>query len=67
MMSVIQGGLNTLVVCFADSPALLEENHPELTQEMIDAWAESFPQLIQKSAFAPPMAEPVVQDMGLIN
>lgn len=62
MMSVVRGGLNTLVVCFADAPAQLEENHPELTQEMIEAWAKSFPELIQPTAFEPPTAEPVATE-----
>jgi hypothetical protein len=59
MMSVVRGGANTLIVCFADSPARLEENHPELTLEMIDAWSTAFPDTIRKSTFVPPTAEPV--------
>jgi hypothetical protein len=59
MMSVVRGGASTLIVCFADSPARLEENHPELTLELIDAWATAFPETIQNSSFYPPMAEPV--------
>lgn len=50
MMSVVRGGVNTLIVCFADSPSLLEENHPELTQEIVTAWAEAFPETISKHA-----------------
>lgn len=66
MMSVVRGGLNTLIVCFADSPALLEENRPELTKELIDAWAESFPEIIHKSAFEPPTAEPVASVAAML-
>ena len=60
MMSVVRGGVNTLIVCFADSPVRLQENHPELTLELLDAWATAFPATIQKSSFALlPTAEPV--------
>jgi len=37
MMSVVRGAVNTLIVCWADSPSRLEENHPEATKEMADA------------------------------
>ncbi len=56
MMSVVRGGVNTLIVCFADSPSQLEENHPDLTQEIVNAWAEAFPETISKHALAPPTA-----------
>jgi hypothetical protein len=32
-----------LVVCFADDPAKLEDNHPELTLRMAQAWGAAFP------------------------
>ena len=56
MMSVVQGGMNTLIVCFADSPAQLEENHPELTREIVQAWAQAFPDTISKTVLEPPTA-----------
>jgi hypothetical protein len=59
MMSVVRGGASTLIVCFADSPERLQENHPELTLELIDAWSTAFPETIQKSSFGLPTAEPV--------
>ena len=43
MVNVIQGAVNTLIVCWADSPSRLEENHPELAREMRDAWRAAFP------------------------
>jgi hypothetical protein len=43
MMSVVKGAANTLIVCWADAPVRLEANHPELAQEMIEAWSSSFP------------------------
>ena len=56
MMSVVQGGMNTLIVCFADFPSQLEENHPELTRELIEAWAQAFPDAISKNVLDPPTA-----------
>ncbi|CAB9514801.1 Protein PNS1 [Seminavis robusta] len=44
MMSVVRGAVNTLIVCWADSPARLEENHPEFTKDMADTWTSVFPQ-----------------------
>ena len=37
MMNVVQGAVNALIVCWADSPAKLEYQHPVLTMEMADA------------------------------
>jgi hypothetical protein len=42
MMNVIKGAVNTLIVCWADSPAVLESQHPALTNEMADAWTSVF-------------------------
>lgn len=41
--NVIRGAVNTLIVCFADDPAKLEDNHPELTLKMVHAWSAAFP------------------------
>jgi hypothetical protein len=56
MVNVIQGAVNTLIVCWADSPSRLEENHPELAQEMRDAWRAAFPAEadVQAEAIATP-------------
>lgn len=43
IMNVVKGAVNTLVVCFADSPKKLEDNHPELTQYLMSAWKSAFP------------------------
>jgi hypothetical protein len=43
MMNVVRGAVNTLIVCFADDPSKLEDNHPELTHRMSQAWAAAFP------------------------
>jgi hypothetical protein len=44
MMSVVRGAVNTLIVCWADSPSRLEANHPQHTKEMAEAWTSAFPQ-----------------------
>ena len=43
MMNVIKGAVNTLIVCWADSPAVMEAEHPALTKEMADSWTAVFP------------------------
>lgn len=42
MMNVVKGAVNTLIVCWADSPAVLEMQHPALTKELADAWSVVF-------------------------
>ncbi|KAL7569252.1 hypothetical protein ACA910_016805 [Epithemia clementina (nom. ined.)] len=42
MVSVVKGAVNTLIVCWADSPAALETQHPELTRELATAWSNAF-------------------------
>jgi len=44
MMNVVKGAVNTLIVCWADSPAKLEYQHPVLTAEMAEAWETVFPE-----------------------
>jgi hypothetical protein len=44
MMNVVQGAVNALIVCWADSPAKLEYQHPVLTMEMAEAWDSVFPE-----------------------
>jgi len=43
MMSVIQGAVDTVIVCYADNPQKLLENHPEDTTKMTEAWTKVFP------------------------
>jgi hypothetical protein len=43
MMNVVKGAVNTMIVCWADSPRVFEMNHPQLTAEMSDAWGKVFP------------------------
>jgi len=44
MMNVIMGAINTVIVCFADAPEKLDDNHPALTQEMAQVWVKIFPE-----------------------
>jgi hypothetical protein len=44
MMNVVKGAVNTLIVCWADCPAILENNHPTLTREMAESWRVVFPE-----------------------
>jgi hypothetical protein len=43
-MNVVKGAVNTLIVCWADSPAVMEMNHPCLTKEMAESWLTVFPE-----------------------
>lgn len=46
LFSVIASSVNTVVVCFAGSPAELQRNHPECSRLMRTAWRESFPGVV---------------------
>jgi len=43
MMSVIQGAVKTIIVCYADNPNKLLENHREETTKMTEAWKSVYP------------------------
>lgn len=45
-MNVVKGAVNALIVCWADSPSILENNHPALTQEMAESWRSVFPEAV---------------------
>lgn len=42
MMNVVKGAVNTLIVCWADNPAVMEVQHPTLMKELADAWSDVF-------------------------
>lgn len=44
MMNVLKGAVNTVIVCYADGPQKLEENHPQLTYNMAKSWVSVFPE-----------------------
>jgi hypothetical protein len=43
LFAVIGGAVNAVLVCFAVAPVDFEENHPELSDEMRNAWREVWP------------------------
>lgn len=43
MLGVVESAVSTCVVCFAESPAEFEQNHPDLSLQMRDAWRSSWP------------------------
>jgi len=45
LMSVVGSAINTVIVCFAESPAEFEVNHPQLSAEMRSSWASAWPEL----------------------
>lgn len=45
LMSVVGSAVNTVIVCFAESPAEFEANHPGLSREMRSAWVQAWPEL----------------------
>lgn len=45
LMSVVASAVNTVIVCFAESPGEFQTNHPELSAEMRSAWLQAWPSL----------------------
>jgi len=43
LMGVVSSAVNTVIVCFAESPREFEVNHPQLSMEMRDAWRRAWP------------------------
>ena len=43
MMNVIKGAVNTAIVCFADEPERMSNNHPILMKEMAESWLRVYP------------------------
>ena len=44
MMNVLKGAVNTVIVCYADGPQKLEQNHPQMTYNMAKSWVSVFPE-----------------------
>lgn len=55
MMNVVMGAVNTLIVCFADAPAKLEQNHPHIVRDIAETWRSVFPAVL-----IAPVATPVI-------
>lgn len=45
LMGVVGSAADTVIVCFAESPAEFEANHPGLSHELRKAWIEAWPEL----------------------
>lgn len=43
LMAVVGSAVNTTIVCFAESPAEFEANHPQLSAEMRESWCQAWP------------------------
>ena len=43
LLSVVDSSVNTVLVSFAEAPAEFQENHPQLSSEMRDAWRKVYP------------------------
>ena len=43
LLSTVASGVNTVIVMFADAPADLQQNHPDISQKMRRIWGEIYP------------------------
>uniref|UniRef100_A0A7S1BBS7 Choline transporter-like protein n=2 Tax=Corethron hystrix TaxID=216773 RepID=A0A7S1BBS7_9STRA len=41
--TVVESAVNTIIVCFAESPAEFQSNHPKLCNNMREAWGQMYP------------------------
>lgn len=40
---IVASATDTVIVCFAESPNDFQSNHPLLSQEMLNAWRQIYP------------------------
>merc|ERR1711957_328389 len=45
MFGIVDSALNTVIVCYAEAPSEFQANHPELSEEMREAWLKVYPDL----------------------
>jgi len=43
LLNVVSSAVNTVIVCFAESPQEFDINHPQLSMEMRTAWKQAYP------------------------
>lgn len=43
LLSTVASGVNTVIVMFADAPAELQRNYPEISQKMRTTWSQVYP------------------------
>mmetsp|Transcript_33891 Transcript_33891/g.40611 ORF Transcript_33891/g.40611 Transcript_33891/m.40611 type:complete len:471 (-) Transcript_33891:283-1695(-) len=44
LLNVVSSAVNTVIVCFAESPREFDAHHPQLSMEMRSAWRRAFPE-----------------------
>ena len=44
LLSVVGAATDASIVCFAEAPAEFEDNHPELSAMMLDAYSAAWPE-----------------------
>jgi len=44
LLNIVSSAVNTVIVCFAESPREFDAHHPQLSMEMRTAWAQTFPE-----------------------
>lgn len=44
LLNVVSSAVNTVIVCFAESPQEFDVNHPQLSMEMRNAWRQAYPE-----------------------
>jgi len=50
IFAVVHSAADTVVVLFAEAPAELVQNHPELAHEMNRAWSSAYPDIFRPIA-----------------
>ena len=44
VLTLVSSAVNTVIVCYAEAPREFELNHPKLSQDMLSAWREAWPE-----------------------
>jgi hypothetical protein len=43
LFSIVSSAVNTVIVCYAESPNEFQANHPQLSNHMRAAWRQAWP------------------------
>jgi hypothetical protein len=49
IFGVVNSGVDTIIVLFAEAPKEFQENHPQLSMEMNEAWRDAWPEMFLPS------------------
>lgn len=60
LFSVISSAVNAVIVCFATSPVDFDQNHPQLSDDMRNAWREVWPGALDLVDLRIAMASPAL-------